>query len=114
MEPTIVLEAYKVGGLALVLMLIIGWLIYLGWKDAKADKKRLLAEIAKCHDSHGAMLETTTGLIVNNNHAMNRIADSTDGLTAAIRDRPCLKDPTPPNGSAAQFRTPRPPIDHRQ
>ncbi len=111
--PTLVLEAWKVGGIAGGLVALIALIVWLGWKDARADKRRLIATVERCQEGRDNLLEKTASLIANNNHALSRLGESIDQQTLAMRDRPCLKDPTPPGGHRHPFPTPRPQTDHR-
>ncbi len=104
--PTLVLEAWKVGGIVGGLLAIIGLIVWLGWKDSRARERRQSHAIEECQAKHVEIASATATIVANNTNAMLQ-------LCQAMGDRPCLKDPTPPGGHRHPFPTPRPPTDNR-
>lgn len=111
--PTLVLEAWKVGGIVAALLVILGFVLWLGWKDSRARERRMSAALEKCQDGHTKIATECATALANNTAAVDRLNDSTSALVDVLRDRPCLKDPTPPHGHRHHFPTPRPPTDRR-
>lgn len=108
--PTLVLEAWKVGGIVAALLAIIALIVYLGWKDSKsreadsqARELRMAEALDNCQSKHVEIAATTATALANNTNAMTELCN-------VMRDRPCLKDPTPtrPHSQIPDFRTPRP------
>jgi uncharacterized membrane-anchored protein YhcB (DUF1043 family) len=90
--PTILVEAYKAGGIVLVLLVAIGLLIYLGYKDQKARESRMSAALDACQAKGEENTKEVTTAIINNTNMMNTLCD-------VMRDRPCLKEPSPAYGN---------------
>lgn len=99
MEPTIVIEAYKAGGVVLVLLIAVALLVTHLLRASSAREARMAEALDKCQESHVAIATTSTAALTNNTNALAAIDESTKTLTQVMRERPCFKDPTPPGGA---------------
>lgn len=99
MDPGLVIEAWKVGGIAAALLLVLLLVIWAVWKDGQKRETRLVtaikasqAETAECREKHTEVAVSYATLAANNTLAMQ-------ALCAVLRERPCLMDKTPPLGT---------------
>lgn len=97
--PTLVVDAYKVGGIAGVLLLAIGVIVWFGWKQSAAREQRMSDALDKCQANHVNMAATTATALANNTTAMNANTEATKALCDVMRERPCLKDQSPASGT---------------
>lgn len=93
MEPTLFIDAYKAGGFALLLVMILVVVIYGIHRANLAREERMAKALDVCQQSHASTAASTATLIANNTNAMNALCE-------VMRDRPCLKEPTPAKAHA--------------
>jgi uncharacterized protein HemX len=98
-EPTVLIDAYKVGGIVLLLLIGLALIVWQWIKDGRERESRLSTAIENCQKSHAETAANTATLIANNTNAMESLDATTKTLTQVMRERPCLKEPTPPGGA---------------
>jgi hypothetical protein len=99
-------KLYQIGGLVLVQTIIMAGFFWYFRLDSLKREERMAKALEGCQKDRADFNVAATSALMEHSQSVKENTSATQALTGVMRDRPCLKDPTPIHGH--QFSTPRP------